>query len=104
VSEGVIGSRGRWTVAALLIVQLMAFALSNRFLWSIFCTGPTSSNLASFFGLVHLFFAGLLILGLVALFVPRARVAYIALILFTLPALPAQAWLVEQGKLTCDVP
>jgi hypothetical protein len=102
--EGMIGSRGRWPVAALLLVQFLALSLSDRSLWSIFCTGPASSNLGMFFGLVHLLFLGSLILGLVSLFAPRARVAYIALMLFALPLLPAQAWLVDQGRLTCDVP
>jgi hypothetical protein len=102
--EGVVGSRGRWAVAALLLVQLVALLLSDRFLWSIFCTGSAPSNLGTFFGLVHLLFVGLLMLGLVSLFAPRARMAYITLLLVALPLLPAQAWLVEQGKLTCDVP
>lgn len=102
--EGAIGSKGWRPVAALLLLQFIALLLSERFLWSIFCTGPASSNLGMFFGLVHLLFLGLLILGLVSLFAPRGRLAYITLMLLTLPLLPAQAWLVEQGKLSCDAP
>jgi hypothetical protein len=101
--EGMIGSRRWWPVAALLLVQFVALSLSNRFLWSIFCTGPASSNVGIFFGLVHLLFLILLMLGLVSLLASRARGAYITLMLVSLPLLPAQAWLVEQGTLTCDV-
>lgn len=71
---------------------------------SVFCTGPASSPLSLLFGLLHLLFVGLLLVGVVSLAIPRLRMLYIALLAAALIMLPAQAMLVSDGALTCDGP
>ena len=96
--------RGAALVAFLLLLQWALLWLSTDAYVqiSIFCTGPATSRLSLPFGLLHLLFLALLLLGAVSLAVRRLRLPYIALLCAVLVVLPVQATLVSHGALTCD--
>ena len=101
-------ARGMALVGVLLIVQISLFWLSMDAgayaKISIFCTGPASSGLGLLFGLLHLLFFGLLLVGLLSLGVTTLRLLYIVLLLVGILMLPLQAILVSNGELSCDGP
>jgi len=96
--------RGAALVAFLLLLQwaLLWLSMDAYVEISVFCTGPASSGLSLPFGLLHLLFLGLLLLGVVSLAAPGLRLSYIALLAAALAMLPVQAVLVSDGVLTCD--
>ena len=101
-----LGPRGTGITLALLALQFATLVVASG-PWlqiSIFCTGSASNALGSFFGILHLLFLAAFTLGLLALLVTRLRFPYALFLLLALPALPVQAWLVAEDKLTCDVP
>jgi len=100
------GPRGTAVIGALLAFQFaLLIATSTGFMqMSVFCTGGPSSTLATIFGIVHLFFLVLFVVGALSLLIPWVRATYALLFLMTVPMLPLQAWLVAAGKLTCDLP
>ena len=102
------GRRGTAFVAVLLIVQIGLFLLSmdaGAFAKiSAFCTGPASSNLGLLFGLLHLLFLALLMVGLISLQVVRLRALYVGILALAMLTLPFQAVLVANEQLTCDGP
>lgn len=101
-----LGKFGRLIVAALLVLQLSLLWLSlgpfDRA--SVFCTGPSSSAVATVFGALHLLFLALLVLGAISLRIARLRLLYALLLLLGIAALPLQANLVASGQLHCDAP
>ena len=98
--------RGTALVAFLLLVQgvLLWLSMDAYKAISLFCTGPSSSGLSLPFGLLHLVFLALLLLGLMSLFVSRLRLPYIALLTAALLLLSIQPVLVWNGILSCDGP
>lgn len=100
------GRRGLLLIAALLALQLLLLLASFGPLLkiSIFCTGPLTNPLAEVFGVVHLIFLGLLLVGALSMRLPSLRVPYAALLVLSLAALPLQASLVSDGQLKCDLP
>jgi hypothetical protein len=104
--QSLFGPRGTAIIAALLALQFAALIVASGPLleMSIFCTGPASSTLGGFFGILHLLFLAAFVCGLLALLIPRLRFPYALFLLVALPSLPAQAWLVANDKLTCDFP
>jgi len=93
-------------VMSMLVVQVVALVVSfdRYYEISIFCTGPASSWLSWVFGLLHLSFLGLLMLGIASLAWPAARPAYLILIFVGLGGLAVQATLVHSHILKCDFP
>lgn len=69
----------------------------------IFCTS-TKVPEWEWFGWIHAFYFTLFLFGCAALAWRRARVFYLVLLALSLPALPAQAYLLEHGALYCDGP
>lgn len=104
--EAALGRFGRILVAALLATQLLLLWLSLGSLdrISIFCTGPRSSVVGGAFGILHLLFLGLALLGGISLRVAQLRLLYAVLLLMGFAALPLQASLVADGTLRCDGP
>jgi len=100
------GKRGTVAVAILLIFQASLFVLSMDALMemSVFCTGPASSALSVPFGLLHLLFVGLLLMGITSLVVAKLRLPYIALLTVALLMLLVQVLLVWNDVLICDGP
>jgi hypothetical protein len=101
-------SRGGVLVAVLLLVQVGLFLLSMDAgayaKISVFCTGPATSSLGLLFGLLHLLFFGLLLVGAVSLWVTGLRLFYVGLLAVGLLMLPIQATLVANDQLSCDGP
>lgn len=93
-------------VGFFLVVQLgvLWISVSGHEQFSIFCTGPASSNLSWLFGGLHLFFLALLLLGLLSLKAIKLRAPYLVLLTAALVILPVQGGFVHRGVLTCDVP
>jgi len=101
-----LGKHGRLIVAALLVLQaVLAWLSLGQFdRTSVFCTGPSSSGVATAFGGLHLLFVGVALLGVVSLRVSRLRVLYAVLLLFGVAVLPLQAQLVSKAVLRGDGP
>ena len=93
-------------VALLLAAQLLALWLSLDAILeaSIFCTVARSVVVSWLFGLLHVLFAALFLLGLLSLRMPGIRSGYIIVVLLAFIALAMQVVLVDQGLLTCDGP
>jgi hypothetical protein len=93
-------------VAALLVLQvvLLWFSLGVYSEISVLCTAPASKGLGLLFGLIHMLFLALLVLGLISFRFTAVRLPYIALLAAALVALPIQATLVNTGQLWCDTP
>ena len=100
------GRRGAAIVAAILFIQLAVFALSMDAYTqiSVLCTGPASSGLSWPFGLLHIAFLALFLIGILSFALPTLRLLYIALMTVALLMLPVQASLVSNGTLSCDGP
>jgi hypothetical protein len=100
--------RGAALVAVLLVVQVSLLCLSSDAggyaAISVFCTGPASSTLGPLFGLLHLLFFGLIVVGALSLRFAGLRLLYIGLLAAGLLMLPVQAVLVRNGVLSCDSP
>lgn len=100
--------RGLILVAFLLVIQGLLFWLSmqgdafSRI--SVFCTGSALRSLSLLFGLLHLLFIVVSVVGVLSLRFPKVRPIYIALIGMGLLTLPIQAVLVSNEILRCDVP
>jgi hypothetical protein len=99
---------GAVLVTALLILQLALFLLSMDAgayaKISVFCTGPASSRLGLLFGLLHLLFVVLWLVGLLSLQLTRLRMIYVGLLAASLGMLAVQAVFVFEGTLTSDSP
>ena len=95
-------------MAVLLITQLGIFLLgmdAGAFASiTVFCTGPASSGLSLIFGLLHLLFLGLFVVGIASLAFHRVRLPYIGILTVALLMIPVQASLVLNGTLSCDGP
>lgn len=98
------GRIGTALVAILLLIQVALFWLSLDALMqvSVFCTAPASSSWSLAFGIVHILLLALLLIGLLSMRFVRLRLAYIALVIPALLALPVQAAFVSNGSLWCD--
>jgi hypothetical protein len=96
------GKRGWFVVAALLLIQAGLFVLSlvAFFEMSFLCTYSASLR----FGLLHLVFLGLFVLGVGSLSVVGLRLPYIVLLTLALLMLSVQVALVWKGVLVCDGP
>ena len=102
-------TRGRLGVALIAFfllgqVGLLWASVSGHEEFSVFCTGPASSNLSWLFGGLHVLFLCLLMLGLLSITAVRLRSSYLALLTFALVMLPVQANFVHRGLLSCDGP
>lgn len=93
----------RLGVIILLIFQALLAILSFGGVWAIgiFCTATREPAL-EVFGSVHFVYAGLFLIGLVALAWRRLRLVYAIALALSLLALPIQAWLVHEERLYCD--
>lgn len=100
------GRLGGALVAFFLLGQLglLWASVSGFEQFSVFCTGPASSNLSWFFGGLHLLLLALLMLGLLSIKAVRLRAYYLALLAFALFMLPIQGSFVHRGVLSCDGP
>ena len=100
------GRLGAALVGLFLLVQLGVLWLSvtGYEQFSIFCTGPASSNLSWFFGALHLLFLAVLLLGFVSIRAARLRAPYLAVLTAALVILPVQGSFVHRGVLSCDGP
>ena len=93
-------------VSFFLLVQLGVLWLSVTGYehFSIFCTGPPSSNLSWLFGGLHVLLLAVLLLGVVSMKAVRLRAPYLALLTAALVILPVQASFVHRRVLSCDGP
>lgn len=93
----------RLGVILLLFLQAFLAILSFNGVWaiSIFCTATRDPALDAF-GWLHVVYAGLFLLGLIALMWQRLRLPYAIALALSLLALPVQYWLVHEERLYCD--
>lgn len=93
----------RLGVIILLFFQALLAIFSFNGVWAIgiFCTATHEPALESF-GSIHFVYAGLFLLGLIALGWRRLRLPYAAALALSLTALPVQYWLVHEKHLYCD--
>ena len=95
-------------MAVLLIIHLSLFLLgmdAGAFASiTVFCTGPASSGMGMMFGVSHLLFMGLFVVGIVSLGLNGARLAYIRLLTVAVSMLPVQAAMVSNGTFSSDFP
>lgn len=86
------GRFGAAFVGVFVVVQLglLWISLTGHEQFSIFCSGPASSNLSWVFAGLHLLFLALLLVGLLSIKAIKLRGAYLALLAAALVMLPVQ--------------
>lgn len=98
--------RGAGLVCGLLLVQIATlwWSMDKAPDISIFCTGPATSIIGTFFGILHMFLGFLLLVGLLSFHFVRLRIPYLVFLIILMAALPVQSMLVSHGTLSCDAP
>lgn len=88
---------------SLLFLQALLAILSFNGVWaiSLFCTASHDPALRAV-GYVHVVYAALFLIGLVAIGWRGLRLPYAIALALSLTALPIQYWLVHEKRLYCD--